>query len=410
MALRIAFRQLLARRAMLLQLVLAVALPCALLAVVVAVTVGENQYLRRRLRALSPAVTLQPERLEPLVPSRLVEIEGAVVELVVNTPPSVRREIKPRVEVATRARRSSQHIGTVAPFVSLEGVFRNGARYSTVSMRGVDPGREKRSGRIAPMMRAGSLDALEGDPDGTIIGLRLAQRLGVRRGGTVTAITAAGVVRRLHVVGVFRSDVTSADDHLVIVNLELAQTLRGMARNAASGLALQVRDAARDGRVAVAAERATGYRAITWEQEHAEVLRSYGVRMLGALLVAALVVVAAGFLLANIIGAAARRHERSFIALEQMGAESSLRARLIMLQGMLVGVIGGLVGAGLAATALVAIARARSLPLGLVEDFVRFDRVPVLQHPAIYLGTLVVAITLGVAASIVPARRRAGLS
>lgn len=403
--LRIAVRQITRRRGT----IVALSVICgsaALFAFIVLVTSWQRVYLRGLLIDVTPHVTVSADRLEPLVPRRLFDVGGGVVELVVNAPPRDRREIKPRVEVATRARRSSDLITAAAPYVRLRGVFRNGPRYHTVDIHGVDPTHERSIDRRQRGARRGGLAALKSVPDGTIIGQALADRLGITTGRDVTLVSSSGVIRRLHVIGVFRSDVRDVDDARAYVNLALAQSLRGMARNAATGISLELSDPSRAARVANAVERATGYRTETWEQTRADVLAGYRARELAAWSVATLALVVAAFGLANALTASVlASNERS----RRDNGEGVVRASVVMLEGAILGLAGGALGAGVGFAVASMVSRSGMTAVNFIDSYVRFDAPNVSPEPLAFLATVGLTTAVAIAASIAPARHAARL-
>ncbi|MBC8146022.1 MAG: ABC transporter permease, partial [bacterium] len=345
-AFRVAIRQLSVRRATMLWSLTGVVVCGAIFAVVVAVTYGQDRYLRQRLSETTPHVTLNSERRDPL-PQRLFHLDNGIVELVVHSAPTDRREIKPRVEVATRARRSSALITEIAPIVYLKGVYRNAAKVSAVDVRGVDPRVEKRIGRRALRMSAGTFDRLANDTNATIIGSGLAQRLAVRLDDDVTLITAGGVIRSFTIAGIFETDVIAVDDARAYVNLEVAQSLRGMARNTVNAMAVRVSDPDRIDRAARAAERATGFRAATWEDANASILDRHRIRMHVMWLVAGLFVIVAGFGVANALLASAIVGSVGNESLDDgMSARETARG-VVLLQGIVLGTLGGFLAAAL---------------------------------------------------------------
>jgi lipoprotein-releasing system permease protein len=398
-ALRIAVRHLTSHRGILAGGLACIAIAGAATAMILATTTGQRALLRRSLASVTSAVTLLPERVTPLVPRRLVEIDGAVIELVVNTPPHERREIKPRVEAATRARRSSRRIADVAPYVEVAGIYRNGARYRAVDIRGIDVAREERAGSLGSRMRRGSLAALRADPDGTIVSLGLARRLGLHRTGTVTLITSSGVIRRLRVAGIFRTGVAAVDDARVYLNLDLAQTLSGMARNASTGLELAVRGTDGLERVARAAEGATGYRAVTWEQREAPTLRAFRLRMFGAVTIVALGLVIAAFVVSLLLR-----------VLVSAPSDDVLSPRIVLLEGAMLGVAGGVLGVAMGYAGSLALAGSRPRLLSFADAFVWYDRLPISLDASVLVIAFVACMLAGIGASIVPARRLRDLS
>jgi lipoprotein-releasing system permease protein len=404
-ALRNAVRGINRRRGATLLALASVVVSAALFALVMAATVGQQAYLRERIAAVTPHVMVTAERLEPLVPRRLVELEDGVVELVVNTPPTDRHEIKPRVEVATRARRSSDLVSGVAPFVLLKGVLRNGPRYHAVEIRGIDPTHERGVGVRRSDRQGGAFAMLKGKPDATIVGVGLAQRLGIAAGRDVTLITSSGVIRRLGVIGVVRSDVDAVDDERVYVNIELAQSLRGMARNAATGLALTLSDPQQAERAAISVERATGYRTATWEQTGRETLGGYGARQIAAWVVAGLAMLVAAFGLANALTSTVLASRERAPRAEP--AAVAMRPSDVVVEGAIVGLAGGAIGGAIGLGIAYWIARSGIEGLSLVDDFVRFDRYPMLLDASVVLTTVALSALVALAAAIAPARRAA---
>src|SRR5687768_13716454 len=130
-ALRIALRQLLLHRGSTLLALSGVIVCGAIFTIVLAVTYGQDTSLRSHLADVTPHITLSSERLDRHGPKRLLHVENGFVELVDHSAPTDRRELKPRVEVATRARRSTRLITDVSPTVSFKAVVRNGARFSS---------------------------------------------------------------------------------------------------------------------------------------------------------------------------------------------------------------------------------------------------------------------------------------
>lgn len=405
-ALRLALRRLRRRLRTTLAATLALAVATGILAFVIAVTSGQDAYLRDRLEGISPDVVLLPERLEPLVPQRLVDVPNGVVELVVNTAPSDRREIKPRVEIATRARRSNRAIATVAPYVQLRAAYRNGARYAPVEIRGVDPSLERGIGPEAHRLR-GRFDGLRGNQNATVIGAGLARRLHVERGDNLTMITTAGGIRTLRVAGIFSTDVVALDDGRAYINLELAQSLKGMARNTVSGFSLYVTRPELAARAARSVEGATGYRASTWEQLHASTLATHRRRIVALWVVAVLLVVVAALALSNALLAGTLMSERDVAIVETMGATHGGVARVVLIEGTVVGLLGAALGGVFGGIASVIASRGGFVVPAFVEQHVRFQGAAIAHHPAVYAAAALVAILLAMVAAIGPARSAA---
>jgi lipoprotein-releasing system permease protein len=375
-----------------------------------AITAGQSDFLRDRLIDVSPHLLVLPSRLHPVTRQNLLEgREDGVIELSVNVPPNTRQELKPYTEILARIEKASDQIVAVAPYVIVQGVFRKGIRYRTVAAHGIDPAREREIARLDRSIREGMLATLGRTPNGAVIGRGLARRLGIRVGDDFSFVTPSGSVQPLKVVAIFESGVASFDDGRGYINLALAQTLRGMPRNSVTGLSVQLRDIDRAAEVKGLVEAAGGYRVETWEETNAGVLGFQDRQGITSRILVIFVFVTAAFGIANTLVAIVLQKRHDIAVMKSYGATRGGIAKVFMLEGALIGVIGGAIGAaaGYGLARLVA-----SLNLMPPSDtaYIRFDTFPVSLDYRFFLITFAMAVVMAVAASLLPARRAARLA
>ncbi len=408
LALTIAVRHLLARRRQTILAVLGVVVGGAIFALMVALTVGQGRFLREKLIDTSPHIVVRSQRLNPIVARSLLPIgKGGALELITNVPPTARSEVKPYTGILARLEKLSTDVAAVAPLVLLQGVYRNGARYQTVSVRGVVPGRERNIARLARSIRQGSLDALERTPSGTVIGRGLARKLGVDIGGRISFITPAGTVEQIVVVAIFESGVASFDDARGYINLSLAQSIRGMQRNAVSGLSIQVVDLDRVDAIRDRVQRITGYVAETWEESNGQVLALQARQQSTTQLLVIFVFVTAAFGIANTIAAIVLQKKPDIAIMKTFGVSRSGLASIFLLEGAMIGLVGGLLAA-VGGYWLASLFGALDLfPRNSERASVRFDTFPVSLDLTIYAVTFGLSLVKAMLASLLPARRAA---
>jgi len=85
---------------------------------------------------------------------------------------------------------------------------------------------------IQDKMIEGSLDALDVNPNGIVIGIGLAEKFNLGLGRNLTVVAASGASRAMKVVGLFRTGNASADED---PNLHPAQARAGDVRAAKPG-------------------------------------------------------------------------------------------------------------------------------------------------------------------------------
>lgn len=407
LALQIALRHLRSRRRQTLLATLGIMVGGGIFALMLAITTGQTLFLREKLIDISPHLLLTSERLNPVTARNLLEQKGNVVELRTNTPPTQRREMKPYTELLMKVERASPEVAAVAPYVLVQGVFRRGTRFQTVTVRGIDPVREKDIARLAATVQVGSLQALGRVPNGVTIGSGLARKLLVGVGDDFNLITPSGSIHSLKVVGIFTSGVAGFDDRRGYINLALAQNLRGMQRNAVAGLSIQIRDIDRADEVKQAVQRATGYEAETWEESNTQILEFQGRQRNTSRLLVIFVFITAAFGIANTLVAIVLQKKQDIAVMKSFGVSRGGMVKIFMLEGLIIGIIGGILAAGVGYGLAALFGSLNLFPTNNDTAYLRFDKFPVSLDPAIFILTFGLSVLMATAASILPARRAA---
>ncbi len=406
LALKIALRHLRARRRQTLLATLGIMVGGGIFALMLAITDGQQQFLRDKLVDISPHLLVTSDRLQPITTRNLLE-ESAVVELRVNTPPTMRREVKPYTEILQRAENASTMVKAVAPYVLAQGVFRNGTRYQTVNVRGVDPRREHDIARLAENIQQGKLERLGVLPNGAVIGSGLARKLRVSLGDDFSFVTPSGAIQRLQVAAIFTSGIANFDDRRAYINLSLAQSLRQMSRNAVTGLSIQVRDVERVGEVKEMLQRATGYKAETWEESNVQILEFQARQRLTSRILVIFVFITAAFGISNTMVAIVLQKKQDIAIMKSFGVSRRGVVMIFMLEGAAIGILGGLLAAGLGYALASLFGSLNLFPSNNDTAYIRMDRFPVSLAPTIYLLTFGLSVVMAVVASLLPARRAA---
>ncbi len=121
-----------------------------------------------------------------------------------------------------------------APYIAGQGLLANSGQVHGVQLRGILPEQEKAVVDYADKMVSGSFADLKSDEFNIILGAVLAQSLGAEVGNKITVITPegnvtpAGVAPRLkqfNVVGVLETGVSQADGMMALIHLDDAKKL-----------------------------------------------------------------------------------------------------------------------------------------------------------------------------------------
>ncbi|MDQ5942078.1 MAG: lipoprotein-releasing system permease protein [Pseudomonadota bacterium] len=254
-------------------------------------------------------------------------------------------------------------VKAAAPFVQAQGMLSYNQNVRGTMVRGVLPDLEDKVADFRPHMKSGSLDALQADSFGIVLGSELARALGVFTGDRVTLIapqgvvTPAGVVPRLktfNVVGIFEVGMFEYDNGLALVAMADAQKLYRM-EDRVSGVRLKLKDLFQAPRVAheLGSRLDVDAYLSDWTRSHANFFRAVQIEKNMMFIILSLIVAVAAFNIVSTLVMAVTDKQSDIAILRTLGASPGSIMAVFMVQGALIGTIGlGLGVAGGVALAL----------------------------------------------------------
>jgi lipoprotein-releasing system permease protein len=254
------------------------------------------------------------------------------------------------------AKQASEHpeVKAVAPFVQAQGMLSFNQNVRGAMVRGILPDMEDRVADFRPHMKSGSLDALQADSFGIVLGSELARALGVFTGDRVTLIapqgvvTPAGVVPRLktfNVVGIFEVGMFEYDNGLALIAMGDAQKLYRM-EDRVSGVRLKLNDLFTAPRVAheLAGRLDVDAYLSDWTRSHANFFRAVQIEKNMMFIILSLIVAVAAFNIVSTLVMAVTDKQSDIAILRTLGASPGSIMTVFMVQGALIGTIGLAVG------------------------------------------------------------------
>lgn len=249
-----------------------------------------------------------------------------------------------------------------APAVYGKAIITTDSGEMFITLKGIDPVLEREVTEVASAMTAGSLDAVvPSEPDGLpgiVIGHGLAGTVGAFVGDTVTLITPQGTLtpmgmaprqRRFRVVGTFRLGLLEFDQGYGYVSLDTAARMIGS--SPADHLELRVGDIYAAPQIADAITEALGSGYVTqdWSSMNQSLYSAlYLEKIAMGIGIGLIVGVAALNIVASLILLVMEK-TRDIAILKTMGASARSVMLIFLIQGMVIGTIGTLVGAALGA-------------------------------------------------------------
>lgn len=305
-----------------------IALGVAALIVVLSVMNGFQKEVRDRMLSVLPHIELY--------------LPGASPE----------RVLEQWQQFATAAERNPE-VKAGAPFVAAQGMLVRGQALRGVQVRGIDPATEGNVSDLPRQMVSGKLTDLKPGGFGVVLGNELADGMGVKVGDTLLMMAPQGSIspagfaprmRQFTVVGVFSSGHYEYDSSLAFVDNEDAA--RVFRESGTAGVRLRIADMQKAPEVAAELRSVLPpyVMASDWSRNNRTWFAAVQTEKRMMFLILALIVAVAAFNLLSSLVMAVKDKQSDIAILRTLGAGPGEVARIFLVQGALIGVIGTLLG------------------------------------------------------------------
>lgn len=314
----------------------------------------------------------------------------------------------------------------VSPEVLSESIINAGADYfEGVQVVGFDPDTGSAAVTSFPSsITRGDLSfktTVPGLDGAVLLGHRLAARLTVSPGDTVTLVAPAGMKMnpalgvamprfwRFEVTGLFDTGMFQYDNKLVVMSREVAQRFTGLGE-AVSGLSIRVADPWKAPEIGQRLEQRLGYpyRAFDWQQQNSTLFGALKLEKLAMGLIIFFIMIVAAFNIVGTLTMVVTDKTREIGILKAMGLTSPAIGRIFVAQGAIIGLLG--VAMGLVLGLLVAMAFDRWNWIKIDPAVYYIDHLPIHVEVPDVLVVVLASLLLAVMATIYPSRSAAGLT
>ena len=292
--------------------------------------------------------------------------------------------------------RSCPGVVAAAPYIYGKGGIDCDQVQEGIIIMGVDAGREVEVTEVGGKIVYGdfALDSIESRRErkfpGVVIGLGLADKLGVRPGREVVLMSLTLVegeiepaprMGRFVVAGVFETGMYEYDLNLVYISIESARNLFGI--KGVEGIQIRTTDLFRAGKIAAkVVDRLGGYpyHSIDWQAQNKSLFQWMKLEKLIIFFVISLIILIAAFNIISSLLMMILEKRREIGILMSMGATSGAIMRVFMYNGIVIGLLGSTVGTAVGVLLCFIQYRWRLIPLPGEIYFI--DKVPVLLKVA----------------------------
>lgn len=253
-----------------------------------------------------------------------------------------------------RTAEENERVAAAAPYVSGQALMVFGEQLSGVELRGIDPQQEDAVSGVAGLMLEGQLDSLAAREFNIVLGIELADQLGVGQGDKVTVTLAEGIVtpagivprtKRFTVSGIYRVGMYEFDRRLAFLNIDDARKLYRM-KDTVSGVRLAVTEIFEAHAIVreVALEHGALVLISDWTRRHVNFFRSIQITKSILFVILLLVIAVAAFNIVSTLVMVVKDKQTDIAILRTVGARPSSILRIFVTQGSVIGIVGTLAG------------------------------------------------------------------
>lgn len=359
--LHIALKHLLARKRQSLVSLMGIVLGVAFFLAISSLMQGSENDFIKRLVDNSPHITISDEFRTP---------RKQPVEILYGTGAVEMHRVKPVTE--TRGIRGYEQIldqlrntrGVAASAVMAGQALVNFAgKDFGITLNGMIPAEVTSVSTIGQYMLEGSMEALIANADGIIIGSELAQKLSLSLNDNITVASTTGQVRIFKILGIFRTGRSSYDETQAFASMKRVQALLNRS-NRANVIIMKLIDSSKARDAAAQIESQIGYKSVSWQEASEDLLSTLAIRNTIMYSVVSAVLVVAAFGIFNVISTVVMEKQRDISILKSMGFHLRDIRLIFLVQGVLLGITGCLIGLPLGTAIMAGMMQVKFKPPG----------------------------------------------
>jgi lipoprotein-releasing system permease protein len=335
-ALRVAFRYLTANRVQSGLLIGGVALSVIVFVFMTALIRGLAIFLTAQTTGQIAHVEIEPQRRV----AQVMNADGRFAAQPIST--FQRQQIRNWQLIVGQAERLD-HVVAVVPEVTGNGFLVRGTAVAPVALQGIDP---SQIDAIIPLTKSivdGSSDLSTG---GLVIGAELAEDLGLRAGMPVLLRSDRGIERLIPVTGIFRVGLSNVDRRVAYLSIAVARPLLSLP-NGVTSVSIKLDNPALALSVAEQLKRQMPLKVTAWQEKNRNLqtaLESQGRTgnfIQAFAMIAIMISIASALLLTSV------RRRGEIGIMRSFGISRSFVASVFVFQGIIIGLVASLIGAGL---------------------------------------------------------------
>ena len=240
-------------------------------------------------------------------------------------------------------------VTAAAPMVTANIFYNNGKSQLTGVGWGVNIMEADAMFDIQSTMVVGDLRTLLNTPNGIIIGVGIADKLNIKLNDNISVISSVGVIKLMKVVGFFKSSNAVTDKSKSYMNLATAQQLLEEGPNYVTDIYVKIKDPEQAVQYTTVLSKLTGYSTEDWKAANELFVAGKKIRAVMFLFISWAILLVAAFGIYNILNMTVSQKLNDIAILKANGFSGKDVVRIFVMEAMVMGIIGTIIGFLLAA-------------------------------------------------------------
>ncbi len=238
---------------------------------------------------------------------------------------------------------NTPEVSAYTPEITVNTVMSRGKTSASSTLVGCDPLKIIHVTSITKYMTQGSFNTLRQGGNRIVVGEGLLKKMGARVSDTIMVSNKEGKVFPFKITGVFQFGIQNIDDATAFTSLADAQKVN-QTPGQISEIAVKLHDPNKARELAAQWASISPEKVQSWQEVSANVLSIFKTQDFIRYFMTLSILLVAGFGIYNVLNVLITQKKRDIAILRAMGYTAKDIAFLFLTQGMLLGILGGLIG------------------------------------------------------------------
>lgn len=304
---------------------------------------GFGRYSRTEIFKVNPHLKIykEDEYSSPIYPAT---IDNGLQRVIINSAlTTTSKELNNPIWL-TEQIRNLDFVTNAAPQVNVDVFYNKGNSQRKGVANGIQVAEADAMFNIRKTMVSGTLEALQGNNNGIVIGKGLAERLSLRQGDNLTLSSSKGVLKIMKVVGIFSSGNKNNDDSKSYITIAAAQQLAKQGATYITDIYANTLDPDKAEVYSKQVQMITPYRVEAWQITNADLLSGDKIRDIMGNTVTLTILLVAAFGIYNILNMTINQKLNDIAILKATGFNGRDIIRIFLTESIVMGLLGTVFG------------------------------------------------------------------